>query len=265
MPVERFNIELDEVSLVDKGANPGAKIALIKRANKDAGKQGAGNNGQAGGNNMPKSTEELTKQVDELKSTNEELTKKLEEANTALQKASDELKSASDKITELEKKMSSEGDGDDLNKRNDVPDDVKAMLKKSEDETKALNKRVEEMEKRERMSVALRKAEGYKNLPIKPDQFAPILDKMSDFLSDEEKTLMDTFMNAANETIGKIMKTSGKDDTGEGDKSAYDQLMDKAKDISKAENITIQKAFVRAKELHPELSKALREERVNNH
>jgi len=249
MPKVLRNLILDEISLVDVPANPGAQVLLFKR---DTSKE----------QDMPDDAikgltpeqletvdkaEKLLKAHDDLSTKFEKLEEEREFLKTELQKASDRLK-------ELEK-AAAENDDDDEVVKVELPEAVRKQIEATEQESSELKKRIEKMEEEKRTSEYIAKAEILKNLPLVAKEFGPVLMRVAlNKSTDEDIEALEKVLTAANERADELLKVAGSDtpEANEGSalvklEKAAAALIDKDPELSEAT------AFAKATERNPAL------------
>lgn len=211
----RRNLQVDEVSLVDKGANPGAKIALFKFQNRDNIDPNPSNG------DLPAMTpEELQKALDLQKGEVEKTLSELTAVKADLAKAQEDLKKSEDaaKLAEAElakakkDKACKEGEPPELD--DEMKKSMSPELLKSFD---AMQKRLEESEKVQKdlndklelQSLEKQAEQAFPNLPGEPIQKAVLLRTMQG-LPDVQKNYLEQVLKSANEAIGNKFEPIGK-------------------------------------------------------
>lgn len=269
------NLEVSCVSLVNRAAvrdpsNPSQPQRLLLWKAEDH---------PTPGGVMPTATEELAAaltKADLPDSVREALTK-AQERETALAKATEDLaKATADmaaltaKVTELEKAGKTEPEPTvDLSKADPA---IRAMLEKAEAEGKALAERVEKAEaataeadklaKAERDARVTRefvtKAEAYKALVIKAEEFGPVLKSVAEKLTKEEAEAIDTVLKAADAQISasELFKEQGAGGRVPAADSALAEVQRKAEELKKSDpTLSDAKALEKAMDSDRELQR----------
>ena len=243
------NLSLNEISLVDKGANPGAQVLLFKReTSKEHDMPDDATKGLT-----PEQLETLEKAT-ELVQANEDLTKSLDAMTKERDFAKDELTKVNARLIKLEKASAEGGDDkDDITK--DLPEAVRKQLDAAETESAELKKRIEKMEEDTLTGIYVEKAKLLKNLTQKPDDFGPILMRVSlNKVTPEDVVAMETVLTAANQAVTKLHVSSGTDLPGDNLDSAIAKLEKHAAVLIEADaGLTEAAAFAKATENHPAL------------
>jgi hypothetical protein len=201
------------------------------------------------GDDMPATVE---KTAEEIKADLEKAEQERDAALEAVTKAEGERDTLNTRVGELEKAAAdakAEGDGkpepdeDDLSKA-DLSPAVRARLEKAAkdgEEMRARMEKAEELAKSERderlTAVYVTKAEGYKSLVQKAEEFGPLLKRAADALSKEDFEALQTVLKAADEQIakGELFKEQGAG--GEAQRSgAYEEAMRKVDELRKSDS-----------------------------
>jgi predicted nuclease with TOPRIM domain len=216
------DINLSEISLVDKGANPDAFIMLMKR--------------KTGGQNM----EKLQKKYDALVTEKEALQKKYDDLVTeveALKKNGEKLeadgKALQKQHDDLIAKHAKEPDPKD-----EMSEDVKKRFEDLEKKDKASSDLIAKLLDEKAEAIYLEKAKGYKNLPIKPEEFGPILKRVAGgAATEEDMKKMEEVLKAADEAIeqGRLFKEQGSDGPGLSGGDALKKVEAKAGELMKSD------------------------------
>jgi len=249
MPKVLRNLVLDEISLVDSPANPGARVLLFKRNTSE--EQDMPDDATKG--LTPEQLETL-KKSDELVAAHEDLTKsfkKLEEEREFLKA---ELQKASDRLKELEKAAAENDDDDDV-KKVELPEAVRKQIEATEQEASDLRKRVEKMEEEKQTSEFIAKAATLKNLPLTAAEFGPVLMHFAlNKATDADIEALDKVLTTANERAEELLKTAGDNHPSINEDSALAQIEKHAAELIKTDaTLTEAAAFVKATERHPDL------------
>lgn len=234
MPKFLRDVVLDEVSLVDKGANPGARVTLFKR------KMPPDNMDDE---EMEMDAKDVQKQIDEA----------VAKAAGDVQKRIDEAvaKAKADADTKIAKAEA----------------DAKAAVEKAEktaaEAVAKANEKIAKAETEKRLAELVTKSQAFKHIPGKPEDLAKVFQKLDG--TDEFKTL-ETVLTAANEAAAKVATEIGKGGGGGGANTAYDQLVAKAVEIRKNDTkITQERAFTMACDQNKDLYKQYQSERRVQH
>lgn len=191
-------LKIKEISLVDEPANPGASVLFYKRKG-----------GHEGGDNQETDTMTL-----------EELAKALETANEKAEKHEAEMaevtkraEAAEAEVAELKKKLDAEGAGEeDIYKG--MSKAAVAHFKKMEAENKASREAVAKMADERREAEFIKQAEGYANLPVKPEEFGPVLKRFADGeAKDGDMDMLGTVLKAADAAFTKATQIRGDNPT----------------------------------------------------
>ena len=179
-------VTINEISLVDRGANPGARMLLMKRDD-------AGTAGPTGDLTMAEKTaptlEQLDKAVQDAAAENAKILAektKLEADKAELQKQLDAANAAA-----VEKAAKESAD----------------LTKRLEDETKArtdLEKRLAQIEDERELSQYVAKAADFKHLPLTAAELAPAL-RAVDKLAKEQAEVIHKALSASSEALGKAL------------------------------------------------------------
>lgn len=179
-------VTINEISLVDRGANPGARMLLMKRDD-------AGTAGPTGDLTMAEKTaptlEQLDKAVQDAAAENAKILAektKLEADKAELQKQLDAANAAA-----VEKAAKESAD----------------LTKRLEDETKArtdLEKRLAQIEDERELSQYVAKAADFKHLPLTAAELAPALRAISK-LAPEHGEVITKALTATSEALGKAL------------------------------------------------------------
>ena len=177
-------LTINEISLVDRGANPGARMLLMKRD--DAGAPGP--TGDLTMADKP-TLEQLDKAVQDAAAENAKILAektKLEADKAELQKQLDAANAAA-----VEKAAKESAD----------------LTKRLEDETKArtdLEKRLAQIEDERELSQYVAKAADFKHLPLTAAELAPALRAISK-LAPEHGEVITKALTATSEALGKAL------------------------------------------------------------
>jgi len=160
-----------------------------------------------------------------------------------------------------------------LEKREDLPDDVKAELlelKKSADEDrkklKELEKAAKERDAEDRRKSYLEKAKDLPHVPGKPEDLGGLLSDIAGHdpkLADKAEALFKSIDAAVSK--GDLFSESGSSAEGNAPGSAYGKLLEKAEQLrQKAEGkLTKEQALVQAMRDNPDLVREYNQERLS--
>lgn len=201
----RRNLQVDEVSLVDKGANPGAKVVLTKfdnRVNIDPNPI----NGDPPAMTVEELQKALAAQKAEVEKTLGEITSvkaELTSVQADLSKAQEAKKMAEDELEKMKQKdckKPPEGELDeDMKKKLDpaVTKSFEAMQKRLE-ESEKLHKEL--ADKLELQSLEKQAEQAYPNIPGEPVQKAVLLRTVNS-LPEVQKKYMEEVLTSANKAL----------------------------------------------------------------
>lgn len=280
----RFNLTdllLDEISLVDRPANPGARVLLFKGSNPAA--AGGSKRGTKPMNvteiiakslaslgvaedQIEAATDEIEKALGELH-TAEDVTKAVEEA---VAKAKDEAKEGFDAaVSEAVEKALAEKQADPIEKaKEQMSPEARERFEKMEAENKANAEAIEKMKAERREEKLRKRAEGFEGL-------APVDDVLEVFKSCDDETVdaIEKVLEKAAKQMAEadkiLTKSVGTSTPTEG--TAYAELTKLADELVKKEadagtKISHSQAFKRVCEdsANAELWKRHRAESANN-
>lgn len=172
-------LKISAIGLVDKGANPGAFIALFKRDKE--------------GNNMAKTVEEL--QADLVK-----VTKRADEAEAVIAKAKKEADAEAAKV----KKEAEEKAALEKKQEGDVQKRITDLEKEAEDAKAGAAKdrdKVEKLETANALRESIEKAAQYGDLFGKPEDFGPLLMKFDRTLDNEGRKQWHGLLSGATKAL----------------------------------------------------------------
>lgn len=238
------NLDVEYVSLVDRAAvrNPSnptepQRFLLWKRESGEPTKKG---------DSVPENTDDLRAALT-----------KTEEERDALQKELDDLKKAAAEKPEAE--VVSEPEQID---KAELPEPVRLALEKAEAEAVETRKRLEKAEeiaKAERDMRVTRefvaKAEEMPALPIKADEFGPVLKRAAEALESDDFDAIENVLKTANEQLakGELFKEMGRSGDVSGETDAVENVQRKAEELRKADpSLTPFQAMERAMREDPE-------------
>ena len=231
--------------------------------------------------------EEVKKQIDELTELNSQLLKRVEEAAPKLQA----LAGLEAKFAKLAKaaegdacKMTDGSDGvmdangecvvdeAEMNKRAAIPDEIKKQLdsqaeeiKKAQERATASEAKIAKMEDEKIAKAYVEKAGEYKHLPIKPDEFGPVLRKAEAGLDDAGKAELNRVLKAASAAMQAAMGEVGRGGSGDNPGSAFSKMEALADKLREGSTMTREQAFAKALTANPQLAAKVREEEARSH
>jgi len=179
------NLKINEISLVDRGANPGARMLLMKRD--DAGAAGLPT-GDLTMADKP-TLEQLDKAVQDAAAENAKVVAEkaqLEADKAELQKQLDAAKA--------EAVAKAAAESTDLTKRLEAETTARA----------ALEKRLAQIEDERELSQYVTKAADFKHLPMTAAELAPALRAISK-LAPEQAEIVTKALSASSEALGKAL------------------------------------------------------------
>jgi hypothetical protein len=265
---------LDEISLVDAPANPGAQILLFKRSDPAAA------SGKPKGNpdmsiietvkshlaglgvaddQIEKAAKELVEEIGEVKTPEE-----VEKAITAALKAkADELDKAFEKKVEAEvTKRLEEDKKDDLTKAKEaMTPEARERFEKMEAEANATKERLEKLEGERRRDDLRKRLEPFATI-AKTDELLPIFECLSEDNAKSFEAILEKTVEQLSKADTILTKSIGTKEPVDG--SAEAELRRIGNEIAKAENLSPQQGFRRAAEKHPDLLRKHREEQRAN-
>jgi len=257
MPWSLKNFLIKRVGVVDSGDNPEAEVVLFKSKEDEDIKN-------KGGANMSKTFEELVKGLPEEEA--KLVTDEIEKVKTeAMEKAK------ADMIDEESKKKLADEEKVKLNKSEEeliksADPKVRELLEKAKTEADEAKKKVDELQKeKDKKDAELKKellnkeAEKYTNIGATKEDIVKIFE-VTDGKEEADK-LLKGILSATNEALkdNKLMKVIGSDGDGK-DKTAREEVEEKAQELVKSEKITIEKARTKVYKQNPDLMKKEREE-----
>lgn len=210
---------------------------------------------------MPDIDPEVKKQMDELVGLNKQLlarVEKSEEVNKQLQTDLDDLLKAEDgaECKMEDGAMGTMKFGKCVAKvdKAAVPESVQKLLDVQAEEIKKSKDTIAKMQEKEETREWIAKAASYLSLPIKAEELGPILKSAASTMSVEEFKVLDRVLKAGDAACKELLKVSGNGGGGD-EASAYNKLMGLAKVYREKSTtpITIEKAFTKVSEEHPDL------------
>lgn len=244
------DIELDEVSFVDKGANPGAKISIFKLD-------------QSGDVTMTKETD-LQKQLDELTAKVADVTKALDTEKQAAgvlrgenEKLKKQLEETTAKAEELKKAADKDKDPMAILKAQ-MSDEVRKAFEESERQNKANAERIAKMETETAITKCKNELATFANLSIDIEKTAPVLHKMKGALTADELAIIQTVFKAADEGMARLYKEHGDNNVIDMAGDVMKKANVLAEEIRKSDpKLSLEAARARVWQQHPELRKEL--------
>lgn len=190
--------------------------------------------------------EKVTKERDTLQGQCDTFTKEVDDLKK-------KLAEAVAKLADLNKKNDVEKKDDDINK-DELPEGIRKRFeyleKKDKDNQEMISKLLEEKEN----NVFIKKAAVFKNLTVVPDEFGPLLNKISKALPEGDFEKLMAVFTSANEVIGKGKLFEEEGTAGDTGGDALKKMDTLASEIMKADpTITKEKAFIKVMEQNPEL------------
>ncbi len=259
MPNLLTDIILNEVSLVDSGANEDAKVLLFKRnGDTDMSKE------------LEKKIADLTKSLDELTKANETAKTDSEKLNETIKALTENVETEKAKTVEAVDALEKIKNPDKKIDKADIPETVQKML----DDQAAINKaQSEENTKQAEQIAKLKDNELTKSLQIEVAKFDKLaLDpdktvKLFKSLSTEDSEFLTTTLKAINEAVskGNLFKELGDGGGNDGD-SATEIVNKKAKELMKDDSkLTVEGARALIWKTDTDLRNQYNDERKNSH
>lgn len=233
---------LQEVSLVDRPANPRATVVLFKR---DSSKETDMTEAEA-----KKLAEDVAKAGDLAKAQATEiefLKGNLEKQTTSLAALTTERDELAGKVKDLTKTEP---------KPIEIPKEAQAQIDEALAKVATAHEELAKMRDTSDTAIYVAKAAAFKALPQKPDEFGPVLLRVArNKATPEDVIAIETLLKGANSIIeeGGIFKQVGSDQGGSS--VATDRIDVLAKEIAKSDKVTYETAYAKVLELHPELYK----------
>lgn len=270
-------LTLDEISLVDAPANPGARVLLLKHdrtGGADHGGHTPGNEGDAAMDlaAIMKQLTDLEAAIAKLEgSTTDDLAKQLGTLKTEVEKATKEQDTVAKERDALKKQLEAlTKERDDLKKaagadpKEDVlkglPKEIQARLEKAEAESKAMSERLAKMQEQNEIAVAIEKAAPLvKHLPTNAGDLGPLLYRVEKGATTaDDRAAVEKLLKAANEIAeqAELTKELGASGGGEtaGATGTWGEIEKKGQEIRKANpKLTKEQALDQAMVDNPEL------------
>lgn len=282
MPQKLTDMIIDEISLVDDGANQHADVVIVKARNAPEGQTGSeGSSGEfdaasAGENKeFQMDMENLAKALEDAEAKLETLEKRTTDAEAALADATEVIKAKDAEIEELQKGYKVHADkakkpkaeGDDTEPDDDDDDDEKKVMKSLPE---VIRKRLESFEKRATdAEVALAKMAEEKETAEavakaktlnfgKADEIGPLLLRVAKGKTTavDAETLERLFKAAGEQgKVSHLFRSVGSDTAVDGDPEVL--MKAKAEEIRKANTgMTFEQAYAKAMDENPSLYNA---------
>lgn len=264
------NLDVEWVSLVDRAAvrdseNPTEPMRLLlwKREHP--------NPPQEGRMTAEETTAALAKAQEDLKKAED----RADAAEAKATKADEQIEALTKSVDELKKATSSDPEPARLDK-SELAEPVRAALEKAEADARAHAERAEKAEKdakeagdiakaerEERLTKEfVAKAESYKALPVKKDEFGPVLKEASEKLSKESYEALETVLKAADAQVAAtdLFKEQGRGGDGK-PSDALGEAQAKAAELRKADSsLSEAEAMRKAFAENPELAARYQDE-----
>lgn len=264
----RRGLKVDEVSLVDLGANPGAKMELYKRKNDDTILLNPANEDPQAMNleELKKALEAKELEIAKLKSEKDQLVQKSTAADEALVKTKAELETAKADIAKANEEIQkAKMPKKEAPKDCELDEEMKKSLPPSVLQTlESLKKKADEQQKQLAESVAVTKAlqdqlelqsleksaeEAWPNLPGTSVEKAVLL-KTVNSMPEKAKAYFDSVLKAGNEAMAQKMVAIGKSGVPQpSDADAQlDNMIKSYAETHKVDNATATDAVLKSKE-----------------
>jgi hypothetical protein len=284
MPTFLEKLSLNELSLVDKGANQHASVTIFKRdASSGADKGGSSADSTAETKDDPnmaateaqvadlnKSVEALTKSLDDTKAElakAEAISKMSDAAKTYMKSLDDDAKAKFMSLSTAEQdakaaKVAKADETLELHgqriQKSAVGDGVFAVMKAQAAEIQKANERIEKAENEAKLQVLAKRADDeFASLPGDRLAKARIL-KSFETLSDEDRAAAEAMLKAGSSSLAKAFSTVGKNGSpAQAEGSAESQLQKKAEEIAKRDNVSVAKAYETAITENPDLYESI--------
>jgi myosin heavy subunit len=208
------DLQLHEVSLVKRGANQGAKLALVKQLEKEDNK------------------------MEELETKVSDLTKALEEATAEIAKSKEELEAAQATIAELSKE--DEVEVEEINKT-ELPESVVKQL----EEADKVSKEFAEFKEKAILKDLEARVDEHDAVFKSDEEKAEAVDVLKSMTEKERDFMFSTVIKASQivkEAADTISQEVGKN--GDNEVSVSESVEKEAKNYASEHNVTIEKARV---------------------
>ena len=248
-------IRLNEISIVDRPAEPNSLISIFKRGDPPPEEEG----GMAA-NDLAAMVAEMEKAT----ATIEDLTKRADEAETRANEAEGRAIAAEAKAQAVAKSAppSTDDSEDDILKSITDPAIAAAFveLRRSATASSTLLQKMQEEEDLRKM--AYRIEQSYPNLPVKGPEFAPILKRLtSGKATAEDGAELDRLLKAADYAMAQATAMTGGRGGALVPTSAEAELEQRAQEIQKSEGLDFAKAYDTAMTRFPALYDKYRAEK----
>lgn len=253
MPQNLTDMTIDEISLVDEGANGEARIVIFKSKHDESAQSGHTDPDGSSGNPDPAGfaadqlkehdmdIETLSKALEDAEAKLVALEKRTTDAEAALTDAQAVIKTRDDEIAELKKSATPDGEDDVLKA---LPEEVRKRLSDAEAEIKKMRDDAEQKE-----AVAKAREMGVSN----PDDVGPLLLRVRKGMTTEgDAATIEAMLKAHAEVEKKsaLFKSLGTTESVDGDPESI--LKAKASEIMEAnKGMTYEQAYVKAMEQNP--------------
>lgn len=240
------NLVLEEVSLVDRPANPGARVALFKRDT-------------PGGDSVTE--QELKKKNEELSTSVDSLTKANIEFKTRAEKAEAELATVKSDLAKAQEAVA-KADPETAKKAllASMPPAAREAFEKQAQEQIDLRKRLDEVEKRH-AAVEFEKVAKANFGNLDTSSVASVLQTAKASFTEELYKKLTDLLGSANTAVGSLFKSTGRGTDNSG--TAYDAISKKAEEIQKRDNCDFNDAIEKVAREHPDLMRNYEADRTN--
>lgn len=232
-------IRFDEISLVDNGADPNALIQIHKRGV------------AAKGDNAMPDLDKLEVEMREAAATIVALNKRATDAEAALAKAQADLAASEKRIVDIQKSVAA-GEGEDPILKSADPIVAAEIIKLRKANAASAAALAAMNEESEIKKFADKIRTEYAHLPVKADEFAPILKRASGTLSAEDFAELSRVLKAAEASMLNATKSVGYIGIAKSG-SAEAEIDAEARQIAAKENVSFAKASALVMERNPSL------------
>jgi DNA repair exonuclease SbcCD ATPase subunit len=272
MPQKLTDMIIDEISLVDDGANQHADVVIVKRNAPAEGDTGSeGNSGDfetasADDKEFQMDMENLAKALEDAEAKLETLEKRTTDAEAALADATSVIKAKDAEIEELQKgykakaEKSADGDADDEDEDKQVmkslPESIRKRIEDFEKRAAEAETTLAKMREEKDTAEAIAKA---KSLNFgKAEEVGPLLMRVAKGRTTQaDADTLERLFKAAGEQgkVTHLFRSVGSDTAVDGDPEVL--MKAKADEIQKAnKGMTFEQAYVQAVETNPSLYNA---------
>lgn len=232
-------LRLNEISLVDMPADPNATITIFKRGDPTM------------------DPEEIKKQLDAATKSIEDLTKRAEDAEKARDELEGKLEEMTKRAEAAETRVSKAKAGEE--------DDLEEILKGADPAMRdhmiklhkanvAAQKRLAEMDEEREIAKAVAAVKSdYQHLPIKPENFGPVLKRMSGTMSEEDFAEVKRVLKAADHAMLTATTMSGPGGYAIAKGTAETRLDSMAKERAEKTGVSFAKAYTEVMRDNPDL------------